>query len=153
MGGNLGDRLENFSLATNALKKFVHIISESRVYETAAWGITDQPSFLNKVLFVETELNAFDLLQALLEIEEHIGRKRLVKFGPRLIDIDILFFNDEIVESEKLIIPHPEIQNRRFALIPMNEVAPTLKHPVLKKSINQLLQDCPDQLDVKVFSC
>ena len=153
MGGNLGDRLENFSLATNALQKFMNIISESLVYETAAWGIIDQPSFLNKVLFVETELSAFELLQALLEIEEHIGRKRLVKFGPRLIDIDILFFNDEIVESEKLIIPHPEIQNRRFALIPMNEVAPTLKHPVLKKSINQLLQDCPDQLDVKVFSC
>ena len=153
MGGNLGDRLENFSLATNALKKFMIIISESLVYETAAWGIINQPSFLNKVLFVETELSAFELLQALLEIEEHIGRKRLVKFGPRLIDIDILFFNDEIVESEKLIIPHPEIQNRRFALIPMNEVAPTLKHPVLKKSINQLLQDCPDQLDVKVFSC
>ena len=153
MGGNLGDRMKNLDLATNALEKVGNIINQSCVYETAAWGITAQPSFLNRVLLIETELSAFELLKTLLKIEEHIGRKRLVKFGPRMIDIDILFFNNEIVESEQLTIPHPEIQNRRFVLVPMNELEPTLKHPVLKKSINQLLLECPDQLDVKVFSC
>jgi 2-amino-4-hydroxy-6-hydroxymethyldihydropteridine diphosphokinase len=153
IGGNIGDRLKSLGLATNALEKIGKVISESCVYETAAWGVTDQPSFLNKVLHIETELYAIELLKKLLEIEESIGRKRLVKFGPRKIDIDILFFNDDVVESEQLIIPHPQIQHRKFVLVPMNELQPTLKHPVLKKSINQLMLECPDQLDVKVFSC
>lgn len=153
VGGNLGDRLKSLGMAVNALERVGNVVNISSVYETAAWGITDQPSFLNRVLFLQTELDAFELLKALLEIEEKLGRKRLVKFGPRQIDIDILFFNDECIKTDELTIPHPEIQNRRFALVPMNELAPKLEHPVLKKTIEQLLQHCPDHLDVKIFSC
>jgi 2-amino-4-hydroxy-6-hydroxymethyldihydropteridine diphosphokinase len=150
IGGNIGDRLQNLHQAINGLSAVCGpIIQQSAVYETAAWGITDQAAFLNQALLLTTSLPAQELITTILSVEEEMGRRRMEKFGPRVIDIDILFFNDEIINEPNLIIPHPQLQNRRFALAPMNEIAPQLVHPVLHKTIAQLLAECPDELAVK----
>jgi 2-amino-4-hydroxy-6-hydroxymethyldihydropteridine diphosphokinase len=127
------------------------IIKSSLLYETAAWGKTDQPPFLNQALEIETELNAKQLMRRILKIEKMMGRERNEKYGPRTIDIDILLFNEEQYDYPFLKIPHPEMQNRRFALIPLAEIAAGLQHPVLKKTISQLLKECPDKLEVKKY--
>ncbi len=125
------------------------IKSTSSLYETAAWGKNDQPSFLNQALEISSPLDPPQLLLQILIIEKQIGRIRKEKYGPRRIDIDILFFNDEKHDYPSLTIPHPEIQNRRFVLVPMNEITPAWVHPVLKKTISDLLEECPDHLQVK----
>jgi 2-amino-4-hydroxy-6-hydroxymethyldihydropteridine diphosphokinase len=150
IGGNQGDRLMHLNRAVMEIEKSCGKISlRSSIYETAAWGIHDQPSFLNQALLVITSLEATNLLNALISIEEKLGRIRKEKYGPRIIDIDILFFNQDIIDLPELQIPHPELQNRRFALAPMCDIAPELIHPRLKKSILQLLNECMDPLDVK----
>lgn len=150
IGGNLGDRAANLQQAIALISEQCGpVIRSSSLYETAAWGLTEQPSFLNQALEIETKLNARQLMRKILNIEEEMGRVRKEKFGPRIIDIDILFFNDEIHDMRFLKIPHPEIQNRRFVLTPMNEIAAGFEHPVLKKTITQLLEECPDNLEVK----
>jgi 2-amino-4-hydroxy-6-hydroxymethyldihydropteridine diphosphokinase len=149
-GGNMGAREENLLLARERIREECgEIIAVSSLYETAAWGKTDQPSFLNQVLQIETKLKPRQLLLKILEIEEQVGRKRKEKYGPRIIDIDILFFNNQVYKSSLLTIPHPEIQNRRFVLVPMAEIAPDFVHPVLKETIIGLLAVSPDQLEVK----
>lgn len=127
------------------------ISRSSAVYETAAWGNRQQPDFLNQVLVVETKLKAPALMQTILLIEEKMGRTRHKKNDPRVIDIDILFYNRESIDIPELTVPHPQIQNRRFVLIPLNELSPNLKHPVLQQTIHQLLTICPDKLDVRKF--
>ena len=150
IGGNLGNRKENFSKAISYINEECGTLTRSSsIYETEAWGNTDQPSFLNQVLTIETPLNAKQLMRKILKIEKIMGRVRKEKMGPRVIDIDILFFENEIHDLRFLKIPHPEIQNRRFVLVPLAEIDPGLQHPVLKKSIAQLLEECPDNLDVK----
>ena len=152
LGGNMGHRTNNLKTAIKKIEQLVgKIIRQSSVYETAAWGNTQQPEFLNQVIVVETKLPAEKLLNNILLIEEKMGRIRNKKNDPRVIDIDILFFDRLIINEKTLIIPHPEIQNRKFVLVPLNELSPNLKHPVLKKTIHQLLTICPDQLDVKKF--
>jgi 2-amino-4-hydroxy-6-hydroxymethyldihydropteridine diphosphokinase len=152
IGGNIGDTLKNLSESTNCIEKEVGaIVKKSSIYETAAWGVTDQPSFLNQVLFVSTKLSAEDVLKTILSIEEKMGRKRVEKMGPRTIDIDILFYNDEIISLPNLSVPHPHIANRRFVLEPLAEIAPAFVHPVLKKNVAELLKDCPDTLEVNIF--
>ncbi len=149
-GGNLGDRAANLKQAIALIhEQCGPVIRASSLYETAAWGLTEQPSFLNQALEIDTKLKARQLMRKILKIEEEMGRVRKEKFGPRVIDIDILFFNDEVHELRFLKIPHPEIQNRRFVLTPMNEIAAELEHPVLKRTIAQLLEECPDNLEVK----
>ncbi len=153
VGGNLGDRENYLAAARKEIEKVCGVISrQSSLYQTAAWGLEEQAPFLNQALAVETRLHAEELLQSILQIEERLGRKREIKYGPRIIDIDILLFNDEVIHKEGLTVPHPELQNRRFALAPLNEIAPTLQHPALKKSIAELLRICPDKLDVQKFS-
>ena len=148
-GGNVGNRLENLQQAVELLAKYCgRILQRSSVYETEAWGKTDQPNFLNQVLEIETEMKPESLMDEILKIEQLMGRIRNEKYGPRIIDIDILFFNKEIITRPGLVIPHPELQNRRFVLIPLAELAPQFEHPVLKKSISELLKDCPDKLNV-----
>ena len=105
--------------------------------------------FQKQVLLLQTELPAIKLMQSILLIEEQMGRKRKKKFGPRIIDIDILFYNEDVLESPDLVIPHPQLHLRRFTLEPMNEIAPGLIHPLLNKSISELLAECPDPLAVK----
>lgn len=148
-GGNIPDRLTYLLKAREAIiKRCGRVLAQSSVYETAAWGKEDQDSFLNQVLKIQTRLSAEDLLKTILKIEESLGRKRELKYGPRTIDIDILLFNEDIVNQPGLKIPHPEIQNRRFVLAPLNEIAPDKIHPVFTKKISQLLANCPDPLAV-----
>jgi 2-amino-4-hydroxy-6-hydroxymethyldihydropteridine diphosphokinase len=148
-GGNIGDRLYFLYRAKEVIEKECGIIQKmSAIYETEAWGLEDQNSFYNQALLLQTHLNAEDLLHRLLQIEATLGRKREYKYGPRVIDIDIIFFNDEVIRSKELTIPHPQMQNRRFVLLPLNEIAPHKVHPEFKKTISELLDECKDQLEV-----
>jgi len=152
IGGNMGDREENFETAKSLIQQYCgNVVHSSSLYQTAAWGKTDQPAFLNQALEIETGLTAEQLMQQILAIEKMMGRERKEKYGPRVIDIDVLLFNDEQHDSPFLRIPHPEMQNRLFALIPLAEIAPNLQHPVFKKSISQLLRETPDKLEVKKY--
>jgi 2-amino-4-hydroxy-6-hydroxymethyldihydropteridine diphosphokinase len=148
-GGNLGNREENLALVRTGLTALGHLLAVSSIYETAAWGKLNQPPFLNQALLLETPLKSLALLQQLLQLEEKLGRVRTEKYGPRLVDIDILLFNDEISGDPVLRLPHPELTRRRFALTPLAEIAPQLMHPVLRKTIIQLLEECEDGLEVR----
>jgi 2-amino-4-hydroxy-6-hydroxymethyldihydropteridine diphosphokinase len=149
-GGNMGNREEQLATARDLINQQCGTVSKtSSLYETAAWGKTDQPSFLNQALEVETTLNARQLIRHILKIEKQMGRIRKEKYGPRIIDIDILLFNTEKYSYHFLKLPHPEMQNRRFALLPLAELAPDVMHPVLNKTIAELLKECPDKLPVK----
>jgi len=150
IGGNLGDRKTNLLMAISLINEQCGSLTRSSsIYETEAWGKTDQPSFLNQALEIFTSLNARQLMRMILKIEKEMGRIRKEKLGPRIIDIDILLYENEIHDLRFLKIPHPEMHNRRFVLVPLAEIDPTLQHPVLKKTIAELLEECPDNLEVK----
>ena len=152
IGGNLGNREKNLTAARFMIdQQCGNIFKASSLYETAAWGKEDQPSFLNQALEVFTPLNARQLMRRILKTEKMLGRTREEKFGPRLIDIDILLFNDEIHNYPLLKLPHPELANRRFALVPLNEIGGEIIHPVLNKTIAKMLEDCSDPLPVTKF--
>lgn len=148
-GANLGDRKKNLETAAHLInKKTGTIIQSSRIYETEPWGHYDQPSFYNQLHIVESEFSAREALKSILQIEKQMGRIRTIKNAARIIDIDILFFNNEIINESDLIVPHPEISNRRFVLSPLNELAPGMIHPVLQQKIDHLLFTCKDPLKV-----
>ena len=148
-GGNIGDRMKNLETAEKMIEEQIgHVIQTSKIYETEAWGINDQPSFYNQVLIVETNFSSDKVIKKILKIEVDMGRVRTIKNAARNIDIDILFFNDDIVNEENLTIPHPQIINRRFVLMPLNEIASAKNHPVYNKSVAQLLAECKDELKV-----
>lgn len=149
-GGNIGQREEQLAHAAKLLEERCGpIIDRSAIYETAPWGKTDQENFLNQALVVETTLQARQLLTEILYIETLMGRDRQEKFGPRIIDIDIIFFNHQVSNEPGLTLPHPEMSKRRFVLAPLNEVIPAYIHPVFYKTVQQLLNECPDELPVK----
>lgn len=153
IGGNMGNREAYLAAAKERINQECgNILRESSIYETAAWGMQEQESFLNQVIEIETSLSAIQLLHCLLGIEEKLGRRREIKYGPRLIDIDILLFNDDRIKVHGLTVPHPEIQNRRFALVPLCELADQKIHPVFNKSFGQLLEECADELTVQKIS-
>ena len=153
LGSNQGNRLQYFRTAIRRIRQRAgRIQRQSAVYVTAAWGITDQPDYLNQVLVVDTRLRPEELLQCLLDIEKEMGRVRTYKNAPRVIDIDILFYDKLSLHTETLQIPHPRIMERRFVLVPLNELAPGYKHPENGCTIHELLLRCTDPLNVKKFS-
>lgn len=151
-GGNIGDRKKNLQTAALLIEKNIgKIIESSSLYETEAWGNNNQPSFYNQVHIIESKFSAEQIMDKILQIEKEMGRIRTIKNAERIIDIDILFFNDEIINLANLIIPHTEISNRKFVLMPLNELSPKMIHPVLKKTINELLSLCKDTLKVSLL--
>ncbi|GAB3196782.1 2-amino-4-hydroxy-6-hydroxymethyldihydropteridine diphosphokinase [Pontibacter aydingkolensis] len=152
LGSNLGNRTLYLQQARESINQRVGSIAHtSKVYETAAWGKTDQPTFLNQVLEVETILSPEEVLQSINAIEQELGRIRQEHWGARVIDIDILFYDDLMQQTQRLTIPHPQLHLRRFTLMPLAEITPDLVHPVLGQSIDVLLESCPDKLEVKVY--
>ncbi|GAO43636.1 2-amino-4-hydroxy-6-hydroxymethyldihydropteridine diphosphokinase [Flavihumibacter petaseus] len=153
IGGNLGNRIENLQKAAWLVAQEAgQVLRQSSLYETAAWGFGDQPDFLNQVLEIRTPLNAAALMSMLLKIEKQMGRVREERNGPRLIDIDILLYGDEIHHNDHISIPHPRLPLRRFALIPLAELIPSFIHPELQLTIDALLQQTPDDLPVKKYN-
>jgi len=150
IGSNLGNREENLNTAITRIGEMAgNILSVSSVYETEPWGFQSENKFLNMVVSIESVLGPRALLQTLLKIEESMGRQRTsVNFSSRIIDLDILFYNSLVKEEQGLIIPHPHIQDRRFVLIPMAEIAPDFIHPVFNESIVTLLKSCSDNSSV-----
>lgn len=150
LGSNLGDRQSLLARAIGLITQQAGtIIAESAVYETQSWGKTDEPDYLNRVIQLRTEIEPEALLDILLEIEQQMGRERRERWGARVIDIDILFYDDRVINTLQLQIPHPRLHERRFTLEPLFEIVPYLKHPVLKKDILQLLNELQDNLIVK----
>lgn len=149
LGGNLGDRFAQVSNALQNIERDVGtVISRSSLYETEAWGKENLPPYLNQVVAVNTELTARELLETVQEIEKLMGRTRMEKWGSRLIDIDILFYGEECIDEPDLIIPHPFLAQRKFTLIPLNEIAADLIHPVFHKTVRELLSELKDPLTV-----
>ena len=139
VGTNLGNRQENLHQATQALGRQVDLLRSSPIYETAPWGFLDQPAFLNQVLEIQTDIAPPDLLAALKQIEADMGRLPSVRYGPRLIDLDILFYGQECINLPGLTIPHPALCERAFVLVPLSDLAPELRHPVNGLLVKEIL--------------
>lgn len=153
LGANLDDRIKSFISATDLIANRIGpVVRASSLYETAPWGVLDQPAFLNQILEVETSLDPQAVLTLVLNIEKELGRVRHERWAARLIDIDILYYDDQVIAMEGLTIPHPRLHERRFTLAPLAEVAPEFVHPILKRNNLQLLADCTDDGEVTVFS-
>lgn len=150
LGSNLGDRDSNLRYAQQEISRSIgEIVTVSSIYKTAAWGKTEQPDFYNQVLEITSTLTPEKMLSGILEIEKKAGRVRDTKWGPRIIDIDILFYKDVVISTETLTVPHPRIPDRKFTLLPLSEIAGDLKHPVTGKTISDLLAACTDVLLVE----
>ena len=149
LGTNLGDRAANLKQATQRIEELVGPVAESSsYYETAAWGVTDQPAFYNQVVRVETTLGHEAMLRTLQEIERQLGKVKVGHWRERLIDLDILYYGNRVVRTPWLTLPHPQIQYRRFTLVPLVELAPRFVHPVLGQTQRELLAGCADELAV-----
>jgi len=153
LGSNLGDRLQVLAAAREAIAELAgSMTNQSAIYETEPWGITDQPAFLNQVIEISTSLLPEDLLRIILNIEHDLGRVRYERWGARVIDIDILYFGQTVMDSARLTLPHPRIQDRRFVLAPLAEIASDFVHPLLQKTSAQLLEECPDTSEASKIS-
>ena len=149
LGSNIGERESFIAKSMEQIEENIgKIIIESSIFETIPWGNENQNNFLNSVIKIKTPFDSFKVLKKSQEIENNLGRERVEKWGERTIDIDILFYNNEIINTTKLIIPHPLIQQRKFVLVPLSEIAPNYMHPILKKSISTLLSECKDNQKV-----
>lgn len=152
-GSNLGDRLENLRQAQEYIALEIGtIVQASSVYATQAWGVHDQPDFLNQALEVKTELMPAEILEKIQYIEKRMGRIKTEKWSKRLIDIDILFYNQDIIQTENLTIPHPFLHERNFVLAPLAEIAPDFLHPIFQISILKLYQNSKDNLEAKTLT-
>ena len=153
LGSNIGDRLDNLDQSIKIITERIgNVLEKSSVYESTPWGVENQRNFLNQVIFVESNFDPYTILDLVLQIEKDMGRIRIEKWGERIIDIDILFIDDLIIESENLCIPHEFIAKRKFVLQPMCEIAPAFIHPKLNKTISQLLEECIDDEKVNVYA-
>jgi 2-amino-4-hydroxy-6-hydroxymethyldihydropteridine diphosphokinase len=145
----MGDRMANLQMARHYLDQEAgKLMQLSAVYETEAWGFNDQPAFLNQAILLHTQLSATILMETLLNIEIKMGRKRTVPLGPRTIDLDIIYFNEEVIDNNMLTIPHPRLADRKFVLLPISEIAPNYIHPLFQKNNATLLKECGDSLAV-----
>ncbi len=151
-GSNLGDRKANLEFALNELEKAGTVLQTSSYFETEPVGYADQPWFLNLAIELETRLEPLELLRLLLDIENSRGRKRSFPNAPRILDLDILLYGDAIFREENLVIPHPRLSERKFVLKPLAQIAPDLKHPLLKQSIRSLLETCTDPAQVRLLT-
>lgn len=153
LGSNIGDRLGNLDQSIKIITERIgNVLEKSSVYESTPWGVENQRNFLNQVIFVKSNFDPYTILDLVLQIEKDMGRIRIEKWGERIIDIDILFIDDLIIESENLCIPHEFIAKRKFVLQPMCEIAPGFIHPKLNKTISQLLEECIDDEKVNVYA-
>lgn len=153
LGSNTGDRRDYLEKSlVMILKSIGNLKSKSPIYETQAWGHIHQDDFLNQVICIHTEFSPTELLRRLLQIENNLGRQRTFRYGPRTIDLDILLYDDLIVNSHELVIPHPEMHRRKFILVPIVSIAPDLIHPVFKKTMFQLTQEVEDNLQVREYN-
>lgn len=153
LGGNLGHPAATFQQAIALIQERIGTVHhQSALYETDPWGEPNQPVFLNQVLEVATLLAPLDILTETQRIEHELGRVRAERWGARLIDIDILYYGDVTLRSDALTLPHPRLHLRRFTLVPLADIAPTLRHPLLGKTTLELLQDCPDAGEVRKIS-
>ncbi len=153
LGSNLGERQKMLNMALDFIKLEIGNIEKcSSIYETEPWGFSSKEKFLNQVVFLKTDLSPFDLLKKNQEIEKKLGRTKTGNnYESRLIDIDILFYNDEIIETVDLIVPHKQLHKRMFTLLPLDELNKNLIHPNFGKTISELKSECKDLLNVKVF--
>ena len=151
LGGNLGDREANLKKAIELLNdKVGNVIAISSLYETAAWGKTNQPAFLNQAISLQTRLPALEVLERALSIEQELGRVRKDKWGERLIDIDLILFGNEMINiPDKLQVPHPHMQDRKFVMEPLAEIAPEVVHPLLGETMLDICRNITDPLEVK----
>src|SRR5678816_3503136 len=142
LGSNLGNRAANLKEAINSLSPQMEVKAKSKVYETPPWGYTEQEKFYNQVLRVQTYLEPESLLKHLKRLEVALGRKASFQNGPRVIDIDILFYDDRVVNTPVLDIPHPHVHERGFVLLPLMDIAPDYVHPVKQRSVREMLAGC-----------
>ncbi|TYR34178.1 2-amino-4-hydroxy-6-hydroxymethyldihydropteridine diphosphokinase [Sphingobacterium phlebotomi] len=153
LGANLGNPATQLAKALEKIESVVGKIEAcSSLYESEAWGVTDQPIFLNQVALVSTSLSPLDVLDNVQAIEDNLGRVRISKWGARVIDIDILYFNYDCIQHERLIVPHPYLPDRRFVLVPLSEIAPSFTHPTLGITTVDLLAKCEDHLGVHLYN-
>jgi 2-amino-4-hydroxy-6-hydroxymethyldihydropteridine diphosphokinase len=145
LGTNLGNRLANLRVAIASMPPEINALAESHVYETPPWGYEDQPAFLNMVVKAETSLEPEPLLKYLKQLEVELGREQNFRWGPRLIDLDILFYDDLVLDSPPLVIPHPRLHERAFVLVPLMDVAPDLVHPVFQRRVSDFLAEMDTQ--------
>ncbi|MEP0714028.1 2-amino-4-hydroxy-6-hydroxymethyldihydropteridine diphosphokinase [Algoriphagus sp.] len=151
LGGNKGDRNSLLRAAVEAVSKHGEVVLISKVYETEAWGGVAKGAFLNQVLQIETHLSPMELLALIQQTEKDLGRKRAEPWGDRTMDIDIIYFGEQVIETSELKIPHPFLAERKFVLVPLAEILPEFIHPVLGKSSLELLEDCEDRSEVWEF--
>jgi len=153
LGTNLGDRKKNLAIARSSIELKVGTITNlSSIYQTAAWGKSDQPDFLNQAVEIETELSPERVLKEILGVETTMGRVRTSKWSERVIDIDILLYGNIVISSDELTIPHPQLPARRFALVPLAEIAPQFIHPLFHVTTSDLLERCIDELEVTAYN-
>jgi len=153
LGSNMGERYQYLSSAISLIEEKIGVVeSASKIYESTPWRIDGQENYLNQVLLVKSNLSSLGVLHEALQIENALGRVRLEKWGERIIDVDIIFYNDEMIETAELCVPHKHMHERLFVLLPLVEIAPDFIHPKYKKTINELMASCSDTDKVEKYA-